>query len=117
MPTWRNYNYCGMKTTAKSDLYRLLPSVDELLRETEVASLVEGEGQPAVVDAIRVVLEKVREEIATGHLEKDESVQLVVAGLPDGIARQLHASLEFSLRPVINATGVILHTNLGRAPL
>ncbi|HEY6968512.1 MAG TPA: L-seryl-tRNA(Sec) selenium transferase [Candidatus Angelobacter sp.] len=106
-----------MKTTAKSDLYRLLPSVDELLRETAVASLVESEGQPAVVDAIRVVLVKVREEIATGHLEKEESVQLVVAGLPDGIARQLHASVEFSLKPVINATGVILHTNLGRAPL
>ena len=106
-----------MKTTTKSDLYRLLPSVDELLREAAVASLVESEGQPAVVDAIRVVLAKVREEIATGHLEKEESVQLVVAGLPDGIARQLHASLEFSLKPVINATGVILHTNLGRAPL
>ena len=79
--------------------------------------LVEREGQPAVTEAIRVVLAKVREEISTGHLGNEESVQLVIAGLADGISRQLHAALEFSLRPVINATGVILHTNLGRAPV
>lgn len=106
-----------MKVSPKSDLYRLLPSVDELLHQPEVATLIEREGQPSVTEAIRVVLAKVREEIATGHLDTEESVQLVVAGLPDGIARQLHAALEFSLKPVINATGVILHTNLGRAPL
>jgi len=106
-----------VKATPKSDLYRLLPSVDDLLGHAELLSLVESEGQPAVVEAIRVVLARVREEIATGHLENEESVQLVIAGLPDGIARQLHAALEFSLKPVINATGVILHTNLGRAPL
>ncbi|HEY6352282.1 MAG TPA: L-seryl-tRNA(Sec) selenium transferase [Candidatus Angelobacter sp.] len=106
-----------MKASSKSDLYRLLPSVDDLLHQSELSTLTEGEGQPAVTEAIRVVLAKVREEIATGRLENEESVQLVIAGLPDGIARQLHAALEFSLRPVINATGVILHTNLGRAPL
>lgn len=106
-----------MKISPKSDLYRLLPSVDELLHQPEVATLIEREGQPSVTEAIRVVLAKVREEIATGHLDNEESVQLVVGGLPDGIARQLHAALEFSLKPVINATGVILHTNLGRAPL
>jgi len=106
-----------VKAIPKSDLYRLLPSVDDLLRQEDLVSLVESEGQPSVVEAIRVVLAKVREEIATGHLENEESVQLVIAGLPDGIARQLHAAMEFSLKPVINATGVILHTNLGRAPL
>lgn len=106
-----------MKISPKSDLYRLLPSVDELLHQPELAPLVEREGQPAVTEAVRAVLGKVREEIATGHLANDEAVQLVIGGLPDGIARQLHASLEMSLRPVINATGVILHTNLGRAPL
>ena len=106
-----------MKTSSKSDLYRLLPSVDELLRQPELASLIGLEGQPAVVEASRVVIAKVREEIAGGHLENEESVQLVIAGLHDGIARQLHKAMEFSLKPVINATGVILHTNLGRAPL
>lgn len=106
-----------VKTQAKSDLYRLLPSVDDLLREKAVASLMETEGQPATVEAIRVVLAKVREEIAGGHLASEEAVQLAIAGLPDGISRQLDHAMQFSLKPAINATGVILHTNLGRAPL
>jgi L-seryl-tRNA(Ser) seleniumtransferase len=106
-----------MKTTLKSDLYRLLPSVDDLLRQTEIATLIESEGQPAVVEAIRVVLAKLREEITAGHLATEQAVQLALAGLPDGIARQLHTAMGFSLKPVINATGVVLHTNMGRAPL
>src|SRR6266404_1812719 len=106
-----------MKTAPKSDLYRLLPSVDDLLRDSQIVSLVEREGQTAVVEAIRVVLAQVREQITAGHLATDSAVQLAVAGLPDGISRQLHSALQFSLKPVINATGVVLHTNLGRAPL
>jgi L-seryl-tRNA(Ser) seleniumtransferase len=106
-----------VKVFSKSDLFRLLPSVDELLRQEEIAALIEREGQPGVVDAIRLVLAKVREEIASGHLAGEGAVQLAVAGLPDGIARHLDQAMKFSLRPVINATGVILHTNLGRAPL
>ena len=103
--------------SASSDLFRILPSVDDLLRHPEIVSLVEQEGQPAVVEAIRVVLAQVREQITAGHLATDPAVQLAVAGLPDGISRQLHSALQFSLKPVINATGVVLHTNLGRAPL
>jgi L-seryl-tRNA(Ser) seleniumtransferase len=106
-----------MKVAAKAELYRLLPSVDELLRQEEIASLVGREGQPAVVDAVRAVMVKVRDEIAAGRLANHEAIQVVIAGLADGIARQLDSAMEFSLKPVINATGVILHTNLGRAPL
>jgi L-seryl-tRNA(Ser) seleniumtransferase len=106
-----------MTTISKSDLYRLLPSVDDLLRNAELVTLVEREGQPAVTEAIRVVLGQVREEISLGHLSSEAAVQLAIAGLPDGISRQLHTALQFSLKPVINATGVVLHTNLGRAPL
>jgi L-seryl-tRNA(Ser) seleniumtransferase len=106
-----------MKTTLKSDLYRLLPSVDDLLRQTEILALAETEGQPAVVEAIRVVLAKLREEITAEHPTSEQAVQLAIAGLPDGISRQLHTAMELSLKPVINATGVVLHTNLGRAPL
>src|SRR5258707_11661835 len=106
-----------MKTAPKSNFYRLLRSGDDLLRGPQIVSLVEREGQPAVVEAIRVVLAQVREQITAGHLATDSAVQLAVAGLPDGISRQLHSALQFSLKPVINATGVVLHTNLGRAPL
>jgi L-seryl-tRNA(Ser) seleniumtransferase len=44
-------------------------------------------------------------------------VDLAITGLPDAVSRQLARALQYSLRPVINATGVVLHTNLGRAPI
>ncbi len=106
-----------MKTGSKSELYRQLPSVDELLHNIELTPLLEREGQPAVADAVRVVLARLREEITAARLSSAEEVKLAVSGLPDAVARQLRAAMEFSLKPVINASGVILHTNLGRAPL
>jgi L-seryl-tRNA(Ser) seleniumtransferase len=106
-----------VKTTSKSELYRLLPSVDELLQSPELTPLIAREGQPALVDAVRTVLDQLRNEIAAGNLATEAAVQIAVAGLPDAITRQLRSAMEFSLKPVINATGVILHTNLGRAPL
>ena len=106
-----------MSVTSKSDLYRLLPSVDDLLRAEELASLIASDGQPAVTDAIRVVLAHLRDEITSGNLSSAPSLELAVAGVTDAVRRHVRSSMAFSLRPVINATGVILHTNLGRAPL
>jgi len=101
---------------SKPDLYRRLPSVDELLRTPGLSDLVSREGQASVVDAARAVLAQLRQEIAAGRLEPHH-LDLAVSGLADAVARQLRQNLAYSLRPVINATGVILHTNLGRAPL
>jgi L-seryl-tRNA(Ser) seleniumtransferase len=106
-----------MTTASKSDLYRLLPSVDELLKNAELAELLSREGQPAVTESIRAVLANVREEIASGTLANQAVVELAVSHLPQASARHLSGAMGFSLKPVINATGVILHTNLGRAPL
>ena len=105
-----------MPAAGKSELYRLLPAVDEVLRLPEVAKLEEGEGHIAVSEAARAVLARVRQEIAAGSLNS-AALELAISGLPQAIERQLRQSLQLSLRPVINATGVILHTNLGRAPL
>jgi L-seryl-tRNA(Ser) seleniumtransferase len=104
-------------TVLKSDLYRLLPSVDELLKSAALAELLAREGQPAVTESIRSVLASVRDEINSGTLATQQAVGLAVAHLPQAVARHLSRAMEFSLKPVINATGVILHTNLGRAPL
>src|ERR1051326_6512160 len=106
-----------MTTISKSELYRLLPSVDELLKSADLARLVAREGQAAVTESIRAVLTRLREEISAGTLGKREAVELAVANLGSVVARHLETSLQFSLQPVINASGVILHTNLGRAPL
>ena len=105
-----------MKAASNSDLYRRLPSVDDLLRRPELVRLAGREGHVALTDAARAVLARLREEIAAGRLEA-AAVDLAVAGLPNAVERCLRQALGYSLRPVINATGVILHTNLGRAPL
>src|SRR5215831_3928024 len=106
-----------MTTTSKSDLYRLLPSVDELLRSPELSTLIEREGQPAVTEAARAVVAQLREEISADHLADRDSLHLALANIGNAISRQLRSAMDFSLKRVINATGVILHTNLGRAPL
>jgi len=103
-------------TTSKPDLYRKLPSVDELLHSSALASIIAADGQAAVTDAARAVLTRLRAEIAAARLDA-AAVDLALSGISDAVMRQVRQSLSYSLRPVINATGVILHTNLGRAPL
>jgi L-seryl-tRNA(Ser) seleniumtransferase len=105
-----------VKSPAKTELFRKLPAVDELLRTAAIISLVENHGIAAVTDASRAVLGRLREEIASGLLD-DKGLDLALASLAEVVEKQLRQTLGYSLRPVINATGVILHTNLGRAPL
>jgi L-seryl-tRNA(Ser) seleniumtransferase len=105
-----------LTTASKSSLYRQLPSVDELLREPAIQALVSQEGHAATTDAARAVLARQRQEIAAGRLDAN-GVKLALSGIAEAVERELRAALGYSLRPVINATGVILHTNLGRAPL
>ncbi|HEY4053663.1 MAG TPA: L-seryl-tRNA(Sec) selenium transferase, partial [Terriglobales bacterium] len=100
----------------QAELYRELPSVDELLRGPGISDLVAHEGQAAVTDACRVVLGNIRAEIAAGHLDADK-LALAFSSIEAAIQNELTRALGSSLRPVINATGVILHTNLGRAPI
>ena len=105
-----------VKTGAKSELFRELPSVDELLRATEFGALLAEHGSVAVTDAIRSVVTRLREQISSGLLEA-AGLRLALEGMNSAVEAQLRRVLSCSLRPVINATGVILHTNLGRAPL
>jgi L-seryl-tRNA(Ser) seleniumtransferase len=90
--------------------YRALPSVDHLLADERLRPLGAGE-RPVVTEIVRQALETARAAVAEGRPPPSED-QLVesVLGLAEALFRP-------SLRPVINATGVIIHTNLGRAPL
>ena len=105
-----------MAVADKTALYRKLPSVDELLRRPELLAITERDGQTVVLEATRAVLGAVREAITAGSLD-DAGLDIAVASMPEVIERQIAHDVRHSLRPVINATGVILHTNLGRAPL
>src|ERR1019366_6865237 len=102
--------------TAGNSVLRLLPSIDELLRTPAMDALARQKGRAPVLDAAREALQQLRTEIASGDVDQAQ-ITARVDGLPLRVEQQLQRTIAHSLRPVINATGVILHTNLGRAPL
>ncbi len=91
--------------------YRKLPAVDALLHQPEILLLAGEYGEAQVAAAVRAVLAAARGAIAAGEPAP------APATWPALIQSHLAAADLPSLRPVINATGVIVHTNLGRAPL
>ncbi len=98
---------------------RLLPSVDEVLRNDEILELLETSPRGVVVEAVRAALAEERIEILAGEIpDKHETGESEYLGL---IAKKTIAAVQLSVRPqlrwVINATGVVLHTNLGRSLL
>ncbi len=105
-----------VKIDSKSDLYRRLPSVDELLRDAQLSQLIAHEGQVVVTAAARAVLSRFRENIAAGEFD-EKNIGHALSALAASVMEEVGQSSKYSLRSVINATGVILHTNLGRAPL
>jgi L-seryl-tRNA(Ser) seleniumtransferase len=93
-----------------------LPSVDQLLANDTVSSPIDQFGRSRVTTEIRKILDGLRSELlANEHaeLDRDELTSVVLSRL----ATSLSSSRVSKLRRVINATGVVLHTNLGRAPL
>jgi L-seryl-tRNA(Ser) seleniumtransferase len=105
-----------VSTLSNSALFQKLPSTDEVMRSPEVQLLVQREGHTPAAESVRVVLASLRQEISKGRLD-EKALGIALGGLSAAVARQLEQSLGYSLRALINATGVILHTNLGRAPL
>jgi L-seryl-tRNA(Ser) seleniumtransferase len=102
--------------SAKAELFRHLPSVDELLRGDDMLSVAARFGHAATLDAARKFVAELRGKISSESLDESALASLIDRA-PQSIEQVLNQSLAFSLKPVINATGVILHTNLGRAPL
>lgn len=98
-------------TPASGSPYRHLPSIDHLLDRPELSGAVVQCGRGAVRDAARRLLDDVRAEIAGGGAAPD------LSDLITCLLAQLQRDLAPTLRPVLNATGVVIHTNLGRAPL
>jgi len=95
------------------ELLRKIPKVDELLRSPDLAEAVAEYGERAVTEAIRTELDTLRQGILNGQ----------IAAMPEGdalcqkIGRQVQRASLPSFRKVINGTGILLHTNLGRACL
>src|SRR5579875_844792 len=105
-----------METPTESDrittLLRRIPAVEALLNRGSLQELAKRLGRQQVVNATRAVLENLREKV-----KEDSRTAITLESIEKKILAAAEAAAEPSLRPVINATGVILHTNLGRAPL
>src|SRR5215475_7679335 len=105
----------------QSELLRQIPSVDELLAQPRLAALVQRADRNLVVEITRTVLADLRARIAgetaTAVLAEISALASDPASLETRITSLVERILSHSLQMVINATGVILHTNLGRAPL
>ena len=92
------------------DRLRALPAVGDLLEAGR--SLADEYGHTATVDVLRTILDEARTALRCGESPDIDQTHLI-----EQARQRLRSQFEASLRPVINATGVIIHTNLGRAPL
>jgi L-seryl-tRNA(Ser) seleniumtransferase len=105
----------------QAELLRQIPSVDELLAQPRLAALAKRVDRNLVVEITRAVLGDLRlriaRETAVAILAEISALASDPASLEERITSLVERILSRSLQPVINATGVILHTNLGRAPL
>jgi len=93
------------------DAYRSIPKVDVVLKESALADLPYSPG--LIKRAVQGELEKIRESIASGGLRESPDAFRVASG----VAQEIVAVMESGLKEVINAAGVVVYTNLGRAPL
>ena len=91
---------------------RRLPAIEKLLQAAESEPELQGIERKVLTEALRKAVDKTRADIKLGQ-ERDSSVQAILSAAK----REYTTMLQPNLRRVINATGVILHTNLGRAPL
>ncbi len=107
----------GQNAPDIAGLLRGLPSVDKLLKAEGLQTLIEDEGVPRelLLELAREILDGVRGAVRRGEITNGANLSL--EALAGRVAEEAAEVLEGSLREVINAAGVILHTNLGRAPL
>ena len=94
--------------------FRNLPSVHEVLQRPAIQKLGGQHAHDLVVETIRQELTQLRERVSAGDRPDGEAAADAVAAR---VSERLGVALRAKLRSVINATGIILHTNLGRAPI
>ena len=101
---------------SETSLYRMLPSLNLLLLDPKFQIMLRAQSRTSIVRAARIVLNTLKSEIEAG-LHSTSSLSIRLESIANAVQEELEKKTVYSLRPVINATGVILHTNLGRAPL
>lgn len=105
-----------MPAEDKSDLYRRIPAVDRLLNSPDIVEISAIYPRTLIIKTIKHVLKEMRESIRMSE-GSDETADFTAEGVSKAVCVRLRRSGRSSLRPVINATGVVIHTNLGRSLL
>lgn len=92
-----------------------LPAIDDVLRHPGITELMSGYRREIIVGLVRQSVDTLRKQLRgePGSATKDELLEAVVTT----VARQMNGFQRGTLQPVVNGTGVVLHTNMGRAPL
>lgn len=107
-----------MSPSPRQEVLRKIPSVDEILARPEIFDLIKTYSRKVVVEAIRICLKRLREELL--HLERlsqEDETFFSFDHLYPLIDTEIKRQTQNRLRRVINATGVVIHTNLGRSRL
>ena len=103
-------------TDAQQNLLRRLPGIDRILEQTRVDPFFEAVPKPLLTRICREVVEDLRKAVIDGRPPVDEN-DMTDAGITARVKQHLGRTLKPNLIPVVNATGVVVHTNLGRSLL
>jgi len=105
------------ETQSKKNILRSIPAVNEILNQEPIKELIKVFPRRIVLNTIREELEESRKKIISGEYLFSTSKEIKLKGFVDRITDQVKKNSLLELKKVINATGIIIHTNLGRAPL
>ena len=97
----------------ENSILRKIPKVDDLLHEMNERGILKDRPYQTVVEAIREVLAELRGSLLAGELPEVPAMEFVL----EMVDRKVKTNSQMSLRPILNATGIVLHTNLGRAKM
>ena len=111
---WQRSQVSGIRDLSD---FRVIPSIDQLRQRPGVLALEQEHGHEATVAALRDASAGMRQRIASGGENIPRDTDTAAREIEEATGAQLTSQFRGSLRPAINATGVIIHTNLGRAPL
>ncbi len=106
-----------METQARKNILRFIPAVDEVLKHPSIQELIVGFSRKLVLTLIRDELDGLRKKILAQEIVSSPDRGTTLKILVDQIVQKAKNTNLLHLGKVINATGIIIHTNLGRAPL
>lgn len=95
------------------NLFTQIPKIDEILEREQIKNFMDDVPRKVVLEAIREEVDVLRNKIKNNI--EEEKIRIIIDNLNEKIAERIRKSYTFKLKKVINATGVIIHTNLGRS--